>query len=259
MNVAIFGRGKVGSALHARACERTGLMATLHPSREAPTGLGRVDLVVLAVPDASIAGVAAHLDGALPASVPFVHCAGTMPAETPLPSGRPTGAMHPIVSFARPVETSVLGRTFSLRGHPDAVRAAEELTRSLGAAPLVIDDAGPAYHAASAVTANGSVALAHLAVQILAPLGIRERDASVAMAGLLRSVADNVEALGVPAALTGPVARGDVEVVRMHRDALDPATRKAYDAVSRLVLRSAVARGLDERAAEAIEALLEEE
>lgn len=254
MKIALFGRGKVGRALHARAVER-GIDATLFASGEAPT-VTDVDLVVTAVPDLAIAETWARLDPAFDPAIPFVHCAGTMPATTTLPSGRPTGAMHPVVSFARPHETEVAGRTFTVRGSDAVVQAASHLTRALGAVPLPIDDAGPAYHAASAIAANGAVALVQIAVEILVELGIEARGASVMMAGLLHSVADNVEALGVPAALTGPIARGDVEVVRMHRDALHGEAREAYDAVSRLILRAAKARGLGDVAARAIDELL---
>ena len=44
------------------------------------------------------------------------------------------------------------------------------------------------------------------------------RDAPKLLGPLLRSVAENVESLGFPAALTGPVRRGDPEAVaRAHR------------------------------------------
>jgi predicted short-subunit dehydrogenase-like oxidoreductase (DUF2520 family) len=209
------------------------------------------------VPDGAIAELASRLDHAFPGSVPFVHCAGNIAAELELPSGRPTGAMHPVVSFARPSETALAGRTFTLRGHPEAIRGGARLARELGARPLPIGDAGPAYHAASAIAANGAVALAHLAVAMLANLGIARDDAAIAIAGLLHSVADNVETLGVPGALTGPIARGDVDVVRMHREALEAEMRRAYDSVSRLVLHAAVERGLDDDAAAALAAMLE--
>jgi predicted short-subunit dehydrogenase-like oxidoreductase (DUF2520 family) len=38
---------------------------------------------------------------------------------------------------------------------------------------------------------------------------------------LLRSVADNVEALGLPDALTGPVRRGDARGVERHLDVIE--------------------------------------
>jgi predicted short-subunit dehydrogenase-like oxidoreductase (DUF2520 family) len=53
--------------------------------------------------------------------------------------------------------------------------------------------------------------------------------------------------VGLPAALTGPEARGDAETVRMHRRALkssDPALDEAYAALGRHALRVARERGL---------------
>ena len=41
-----------------------------------------------------------------------------------------------------------------------------------------------------------------------------------ALLPLVRATLDNVETLGADAALTGPVARGDVDTVRRHLDAL---------------------------------------
>ena len=41
-----------------------------------------------------------------------------------------------------------------------------------------------------------------------------------ALLPLTRATLDNIERQGLPAALTGPAARGDVGVVRMHIDAL---------------------------------------
>jgi predicted short-subunit dehydrogenase-like oxidoreductase (DUF2520 family) len=50
---------------------------------------------------------------------------------------------------------------------------------------------------------------------------------------LIRAAVDNVEDLGAEAALTGPVARGDVETVRGHLGALSEADRDAYLALAR--------------------------
>ncbi|HQP38644.1 MAG TPA: DUF2520 domain-containing protein, partial [Polyangiaceae bacterium] len=58
---------------------------------------------------------------------------------------------------------------------------------------------------------GGAVALMGAGLGGLGGAGVR-RDRGVKMlAGLLRSAASNMERLGVPGALTGPVRRGDVE------------------------------------------------
>ena len=66
-----------------------------------------------------------------------------------------------------------------------------------------------------------------------------------ALLPLVRASVDNVDALGAPAALTGPVARGDVDTVARHLDALPADERAAYRASAREALRL---RGADDAA-----------
>jgi predicted short-subunit dehydrogenase-like oxidoreductase (DUF2520 family) len=113
----------------------------------------------------------------------------------------------------------------------------------------------PAYHAAAALAANGTAALAFASVRLLVRLGFGQRAAERAVGGLLRTVADNVERLGVPEALTGPIARGDRVTVATHRKALRRQGRDAldaYDAVLPLIVRCARAAGLSKARAAAI-------
>ena len=57
---------------------------------------------------------------------------------------------------------------------------------------------------------------------------------------LLGSAASNVASLGLPAALTGPIARGDADTVERHLRALPPSVADLYRATGRATL--AVAR-----------------
>ena len=58
-----------------------------------------------------------------------------------------------------------------------------------------------------------------------------------AFAPLVVSSIDNAFRLGAAAALTGPVARGDLATVEQHLTALDPAERDAYRALAREAAR----------------------
>jgi predicted short-subunit dehydrogenase-like oxidoreductase (DUF2520 family) len=58
-------------------------------------------------------------------------------------------------------------------------------------------------------------------------------------------VAANVQAVGVPDALTGPVARGDLATIRAHRrelGRLDRRALRAYDAIAPVVVKSSLDR-----------------
>ena len=116
-----------------------------------------------------------------------------------------------------------------------------------GARTVVANTDDPAYHAAAALAANGAAALAFASVSLLERLGFDKRAAEQAIGGLLGSVGENVQDLGVPEALTGPVARGDVSTVARHRSGVRRLSREAlstYDALIPVIVRCARAVGL---------------
>jgi predicted short-subunit dehydrogenase-like oxidoreductase (DUF2520 family) len=64
--------------------------------------------------------------------------------------------------------------------------------------------------------ATSPAALAAVGAELLVRAGVEPALAPAMLGPLLRSVADNVEALGFPEALTGPVRRGDLAGVERH-------------------------------------------
>lgn len=258
--VVVIGRGRLGS----RIASAIGARSVAGRGELDPAVLRDVDVVVLAVPDPAIEPVARRVAPALGPAQVVLHCAGSRGPEV-LAScaerGAATGVMHPLIAIAS--ESSELeGRTFVIGGEPRAVDVATELARRIGGHAVVAPLHGPAYHAAAALVANGSTALAALGADILERLGMTRAEAEQAMSGLLASVAVNVAGVGVPAALTGPVARGDAGTVSGHRDALatlDPAALDAYDAVAPAILEVATRAGLGEDERRAIHRALRAE
>ena len=245
MRVFIVGAGKVGVAL-ARALRRAGWHATLRPARRGlPSRALDADLVVLAVRERQLVAIASELAGAgiLPRRAVCVHTAGSLDAE-PLATLRPVCAgvaqMHPMISFASTEHAPTLARgNVHIQGDPAAVRRATALARRLGMTPRTIprlDTVG--YHAAAGLVANGAAALAAAGVELLVRSGVPADQAPRLLGPLLRSVAENVEKLGFPRALTGPVRRGDAAALEKHLDAL----RKRVPAAVPLFLASGLAQ-----------------
>jgi predicted short-subunit dehydrogenase-like oxidoreductase (DUF2520 family) len=246
MKVAIVGRGKVGRAFERALASYTPLAV----GRKLPRTLD-VDLVLLAVPDAQIARVAEQLD----VRSCVLHTAGSRGLEelaAVRARGAAVGVLHPMVSFASVKHLpSLHGTTFTLYGDRRATQAGRKLARIVGAQPLVLTSApGPAYHAAAALLANGAAALAAHASAMLGSFPRRERER--ALAGLLASVANNIAGVGLPAALTGPVVRGDVDAVRRHLAALPAAQARAYASVLPLIVATAREAGLAPATARAL-------
>lgn len=226
--VAIFGAGKVGRGLKTRLAE-VGVRARLDASRG---GLPRrpwrgVWLLVVATREGEVGPAARRIAeaGWLDEGAAVVHVAGALTAEALAPlraASAGVGQMHPMISFADPARPpGVAGGHVRVAGDPEAVRRASRLARALGMKPRRLPGLDEiAYHAAAGLVANGAAALAAAGADLLARAGVERATAPLLLGPLLRSVADNVEALGLPAALTGPVRRGDVGAVGRHLETL---------------------------------------
>lgn len=263
MNVLVLGRGKLGRAL-LRGLANSGHEAHSTAGRTPdPDALHTADLVVLAVPDPSIADVATRIAPLIRRKSVVVHCAGARGGEELWPcaeKGARTGVLHPMVSFAdRRSVPDLTGATFVGSGEAARTRALRALVRAVGARLVIAEVHGPAYHAAAALAANGAVALAWSAVEILQLVGLPKKQAERAIASMLVTVSRNVEAIGVPSALTGPVVRGDLATVQRHREALralSPPHAQAYDGVLPNIIACAESAGLPAETARLLRAAL---
>jgi predicted short-subunit dehydrogenase-like oxidoreductase (DUF2520 family) len=224
MRVAIIGVGKVGRGLH-KAIAAIRWKPTIVSAREfasAPRFL-RADVVVIAARDGAISRIVEVLDGAklLPPRSVVVHCAGALDAEILAPlrdDCAGVAQMHPMISFADPRRPpSLAGGHAHVAGDPVAARRAARLCRAIAMIPRTFPGLDRvAYHAAAGLVANGAAALAAAGAEILRRAGATEAAIPAMIGPLLRSVAENVETLGLPAALTGPVRRGDAAAVGKH-------------------------------------------
>jgi predicted short-subunit dehydrogenase-like oxidoreductase (DUF2520 family) len=218
--VRVLGRGRAGGSFeHAlRAAGWTvETMGRGGPLAGAATG---VDLLLLCVPDAAIAEVAGQVEPV--ASTVVAHASGATGLGV-LGSHQRTASVHPLVSLPDPsVGASRLrGAWFAVAGDP-WIRTVVD---TLGGTSVEVPDAARVrYHAAAVIASNHLVALMGQVQRVAAGAGV-PLDAFLELA---RGSLDNVAALGPVAALTGPVARGDMETVRAHLAALDPAERPAY-------------------------------
>jgi predicted short-subunit dehydrogenase-like oxidoreductase (DUF2520 family) len=228
---------------------------------QAPPG---TELVILAVPDAALPEVAYDLTmmGAAPPGCVALHLSGALSTDVLAPlhaAGYAIGSLHPLMAVADPwlAGHRLLGAAFAVGGEPAAVAAGRRIAFALGGMPLVIaPQLRPLYHAAAVIASNYLIAISGLATRLLEEAGVAEEDALPALLPLLRGTLDNVEQLGVSAALTGPIARGDTDTIRLHLARLSPGDRVLYSGLGLELLRLARAAGLDEQRAGEIHALL---
>lgn len=230
-----------------------------------PPWLGQAGVVVLAVSDDALAGCVADLARSA-AFVPgrvVLHLSGVLTSDVLAPLGAlgaRTGSMHPLIAFSSEpslVARQFRGATFALEGDIAAVAIADAIVRRLGGSPVTLaPELKPLYHAGAVFASNYLVTLVAVAARLLEDAGIAGEGALAALVPLARATLENLEASGPVAALTGPVARGDVATVRRHLMSLRHADAELYRAVGRETLKLARRAGLDEGRAARIEELL---
>jgi predicted short-subunit dehydrogenase-like oxidoreductase (DUF2520 family) len=220
--------------------------------------------VILAVPDSALPEVAYDLAmmGKVPPGCAALHLSGALSTDALAPlhgAGYSIGSMHPLIAVADPwlAAERVLGAAFAVSGEPAALSIARRIVFALGGRPLVVPpQLRPLYHAAAVVASNYLVAITGLSMRLMEEAGVAADETLPALLPLLRSTLDNVEQLGVPAALTGPIARGDADTIRLHLARLSAPDRVLYCGLGMELLRLARETGLDPQRAAEIESLL---
>jgi predicted short-subunit dehydrogenase-like oxidoreductase (DUF2520 family) len=201
--VRVVGTGRAGGAIAERLAER-GL--TVIAGREA---LADAELVLLAVPDSAIAGVAR----AVPIGPWVAHVSGATSLSALAPHAR-RFSVHPLQTLTRDRGPEQLdGAWAAVTAETDeALGAARWLATTLGLRAFELADADkPLYHAGAAMASNFLVTLHAAAARLL-----EESDAPPeALVPLMTRTIEN------GFVLTGPIARGDWSTVEAHLRALE--------------------------------------
>ncbi len=266
LRIGVVGAGRVGAVLGAalRAaghnCVGVSAVSDLSrlraeallagvPVKAADEVVAQAELVILAVPDSVLPDLVrgfsssevfvpgqfvAHTSGSYGISV-----FDSAPQVSPM-------AIHPVMTFtgtsvdlARLVDTP-FGVTTT-----DTLRpVAEALVVEMGGEPVWVPEESRAiYHTAMVLSSNYLNVLVNESISLLVEAGMESPQRL--LAPLLSASLDNALRLG-DKGLTGPVARGDGEVIRKHLDALKDrrSSQNAYRALARLATDRALAAGL---------------
>lgn len=271
--IAIAGSGPMAQALGRLLHERgarivaLGSRSATHAARAAafigrgvrPVTYGELPALssnlLIAVTDRAIPEVAhllAESDGNGKIAVHTCGAQGPEALDVMRTRGFACGVLHPLqtVPTAEQGVTALPGVPFGISGDQLAVDWAESLVTLLEGLPLRVASGRFAmYHAGAALAGNGAFALVDTAVRLLVEAGIERTRALEAIGPLCRRSLENALTTGAQA-LTGPVARGDVDTVKSHVDALadDPHAAALYKAVALVLVDLARSRGADEQA-----------
>ena len=184
----------------------------------------RADIVFITTPDTAIAGTCREIiaHGGLKENAVVLHCSGSLPSTILISGERSdihTGSFHPLQSFAsiKTDRNPFRDIIAAVEGDETAIGIAREIAKDLGAVCLEIKtEAKALYHASAVVASNYLVSLMDLSFRLMAAAGITGSDAVRVLYPLVKGTLANIEKIGIPGALTGPISRGDVETVADH-------------------------------------------
>jgi predicted short-subunit dehydrogenase-like oxidoreductase (DUF2520 family) len=222
------------------------------------------DVVLLAVPDAALAGAVEAIAG-LPvagrAGTAFWHLSGAAGVGPLGPLCDADGvrllALHPAMTFTGTAADlpRLEGVSWACTYDEGSTEPAHALVHGLGGRPVdIAEDDRPRYHAALSHASNFLTVLQAQAADLLRSIGVV--DPASMLGPLVRSALAN--ALLDDPVYTGPISRGDAVTVRAHLEVLDdPDTRLAYAALSTATLHRLLSGGaLDDVVGRAVAAVL---
>jgi predicted short-subunit dehydrogenase-like oxidoreductase (DUF2520 family) len=222
------------------------------------------DLVFITTPDDIIAQVCSQVQWHEGQSV--VHCSGAHSVDILEPAkklGAAVGSFHPLQTFAdvdQAIE-NLPGSTFALEAEEPLLSMLKELTSLLNGSWVELKPEDKVlYHAAAVFACNYLVTLVKLALDLWLDFGVPAKKATRALLPLLTGTINNIDSIGLPDCLTGPVARGDSGTIERHLRALEtrsPSLLTTYQELGLQTIPIALAKGqINEQKAEEMKALL---
>lgn len=256
--ITIIGLGRVGSVLYGQL--RAAGYAVIVSSLRAPKlsdpryfppeqAIQRTELLLLSVPDDAIASSTARLADFDLTGKAVVHLSGALGSDVLqmlTACGAEIGSLHPAYPFAG-IERLPAGVAFAIETSHERLRGwLHQMVQTLDG--LVVDlptGKKAQYHSALVFASNYVVTLYAVAQGLLAELDVSHEASKAVLNTLITGTVENLQLLGVPAALTGPLVRGDVGTIQAHLATLNGDTHDLYKQLAWMTLPLVRAQGVD--------------
>ncbi len=275
--VAIIGAGRVGSSIGfllkqagypiaavtarstASAEKAAAVVSGAEPLTDVVKAASRADIVLITTPDRAIKEVCDTIAagggfkrGSLVAHTSGAHTLDLL--EAALTRGAKRAVIHPLQSVPSAEQgiRTLPGSYFRIEADSEALATARSIVGALGGIELEMpkwssdQDSAALYHAGAVAVSNYFVALVDYGLKFYEALGADRKEALKAVLPLIKGTLHNMETLGVPGALTGPIMRGDGETVKRHLDAMErrtPELMRLYRELAIQTVRSAKDKG----------------
>ena len=284
LKLGFIGAGTVGTALSVSLSnEGYPVVAVSSQSQTSATNLARLisgclptgnnqgvadaaELVFITTPDDAIAFVVSQIKWHKGQSV--VHCSGADSADILEPArklGAYVGVFHPCQTLAnaRQAIENLPGSTFALEAEEPLLRTLKDMVAALDGYWIELKASDKViYHASAVIACNYIVTLVKLAADLWQTFDIPRHQATQALLPLIQGTIHNIDTIGIPQCLTGPIARGDVGTIRKHLDALQkiaPGLLSTYRELGLQTIPIALAKGgIGKHQAEELKAVLKQ-
>ena len=222
------------------------------------------ELIFITTPDDAIAPVASEIKWHPGQSV--IHCSGADSVAILQPAkelGAQVGAFHPLQTFASVQQAieNIPGSTFALEAEEPLLNTLKDMATALDGQWVELKASDKVlYHASAVIACNYLVTLVKMATDLWQTFNVPTPKATKALMPLIRGTLHNIDTVGIPQCLTGPIARGDIGTINKHLDALEqtaPHLLPTYRELGRQTITIALAKGrINESRAQELEVLL---
>lgn len=271
-SLTLIGAGQVGKALGYILCNKLGLTLqyiltnSLASAQRACEFIGSgeavndynqlmpTDYYLITTSDETISSCAEQLVQCdlLSTRSGVIHCSGALSSEE-LTSAKAAGAqiasLHPIKSFVDPqlsIETFA-GTYCAIEGDADICNTLMQWVQALAGNPFIIAAQQKLiYHSALVIASNYLVALTEAALKSLEIVGLERQLAMHILQPLMRHTLEQIFSHGATQALSGPIARGEAEIVSKELQALqceDAHIANLYKDLGKIALELATSKG----------------
>jgi predicted short-subunit dehydrogenase-like oxidoreductase (DUF2520 family) len=227
---------------------------------------GTAELIFITTPDGAIASLASEIQWHSGQSI--VHCSGADSTDILEPArklGAQVGAFHPLQTFASVEQAidNIPGSTFAIEAEEPLLTTLKGMATALGGHWIGLKSSDKVvYHAAAVIACNYLVTMVKLAADLWQTFDVPTHQATKALMPLLRGTLNNIENVGIPQCLTGPIARGDGGTIKKHLSALQkaaPALLSTYRELGLQTIPVALAKGkINQHQAKELEVLLKQ-
>ena len=181
-----------------------------------------------------------------------LHSSGALSSDVLAPlrqAGAHVASLHPMMTFVPGASPKMSEVPFAVEGDRQAVVAARQLIKSIGAEIFPIQKRFKTlYHALGSLSSPMLVATLATAERVGRAAGLSPSQTRRIIAPILRETIKNYVERGPAAAFSGPIKRGDLNTIRRHLRELKrvPAATEVYRALAKSALMDLPSRNRKE-------------